>query len=414
MPMDVSLPCKRGRLRMRNVTRSRDADAGSLVSKFLERPFLVVATCVVLISGACARKDGGASQTQGLAVKGAEYVGGRAWVCWTEAGFEKEKAEIKALVEENFNERTNLQFLGFGPCDAQEKKDVRVKIAELKTAYGRSQIGVSSTIPVNEPGDPASPNMFLDKDMFADPPVYLRSRTLRLNTTLHEFGHAAGLLHEHTRHDVEKGCRKELESRGYKGIAEEDFVRKVFEKNASQRVIRTGEFDALSVMNYCYIQESYDKDSLISLSKGDLGALAALYGERKDPVVVKPSPTIPPTPSTEVTPPLPTEDDLRFGSDGVTRVSAGVCSKEYPPLSKLEVAQLACARYALYARECYVACGVEPPSSVWSPPSSQTPGEPQLQPGPQTQPEPQTQPVPQTQPIPWTPPCQPYPNCGLD
>lgn len=86
------------------------------------------------------------------------------------------------------------------------------------------------------------------------------------NTTVHEFGHFAGLFHEQSRLENLNG---QLCSRQELGNFEE-----LAKQLPGSMPRQLGEFDRMSIMNYC-IQGYFSQ--FLKLSAGDVQALRALY-----------------------------------------------------------------------------------------------------------------------------------------
>ena len=85
------------------------------------------------------------------------------------------------------------------------------------------------------------------------------------NTTVHEFGHVAGLLHEQERAE---NVNNRLCNEGDGPMAIEDA--EYYHLNP----IPVGKFDPVSIMNYCHPDSFKSK---FSLSPGDIKTLKTLY-----------------------------------------------------------------------------------------------------------------------------------------
>ena len=165
----------------------------------------------------------------------------------------KDKENIQRWVEGEYSSsRTGIYFVGFKSCDQTESPNVIIylnadtvylgwgKVAAAEATIGRSLRSVSRDYPS------------------AEGAIYMNSRGLNKSDVVHEFGHVAGLDHEHEHPQATKDC-----SAVKKG-----------------RVYHTGRgyfpYDRESVMNYCICTKYSDR----GLSEGDVETLRKLYIDR--------------------------------------------------------------------------------------------------------------------------------------
>jgi hypothetical protein len=161
---------------------------------------------------------------------------------------EKDKEDMKRWINEEFTaERTGIHFTGWLDCEESPNADIIIfynKNSKIKSALFGGLQGIASNIgPATNivPGYP-----------LARSSVTMSKSGLNKGTAVHEFGHVAGLAHEHIHPDanVRTGCRdtKPMTMPGY-----------VYEP-----------FDAKSIMSYCSI-------NLNRLSDKDVDLLRRLY-----------------------------------------------------------------------------------------------------------------------------------------
>jgi hypothetical protein len=164
-------------------------------------------------------------------------------VCWSEAaspqhfGQAPRKAVQETIQEEFTRERTGIEFTGWQSCQNLTRNEYDVVIHQSTVnrggffrIWGQASIG---------PGDgklPPHVYLFFDEHLAPrfrmDPLEHLRM------IALHEFGHLAGLRHEHLRAEA-----RALEDPScLTGEVEDEEVRYF------------GEYDRNSIMNYCWNQ----------------------------------------------------------------------------------------------------------------------------------------------------------------
>jgi hypothetical protein len=174
-------------------------------------------------------------------------------VCWVnpEETSEKVKTDIKNHVQSKYHSKTVLRFIGWETCTSEQFDQAVIRIfirRDGNFGSGRSLVGAKIHSGLSHGGTmeisgvknwPRRGNTFLKRKV--------------LYASLHEFGHAIGLRHEHERLDA-TGC---------------EHHRKGLPNNAEA----VGEYDTVSVMNYC------SKSSAWDLSSGDVAGIEHMYGK---------------------------------------------------------------------------------------------------------------------------------------
>jgi len=200
----------------------------------------------------------------------------KAYVCWLTKGFEAEKARVNTAVVQQFNKRSNMEFVGslldkdtdiWSDCEDTpwDKQNIKVGYTssgkEAASPIGEvkwfDHVDYSFTGRVGNAGIKGATMVLTACNGWRHTKDYAQLKRCQVFVGLHEFGHAAGLAHEHARNDSD--CLIE----GDRNLPDTKEV---------------GAYELLSVMNYCP-HLNYGIFSQ-TLSYGDLKSLAYLYGSK--------------------------------------------------------------------------------------------------------------------------------------
>lgn len=168
---------------------------------------------------------------------------------------QSQKDKVKKWVNEEFTpERTGIHFTGFLDCEESPEAEVVIfhnKNSKLKNILLGGMNGLANLGP-NQGSVTGYP--------LASAYVSISSSGMNKGTVIHEFGHSAGLAHEHIHPDANKVnifCVDISKSAGYKSYY-------VYE-----------DYDRDSVMSYCKLNGPGGKK--LGLSRGDVELLKKLY-----------------------------------------------------------------------------------------------------------------------------------------
>lgn len=175
-------------------------------------------------------------------------------VCWInpEGASDAVRKSLQDHLAEEYGEKTSVTFVGFEKCTESQMTEAVIRVfirKDAKFGSGRSLVGAKKGIGVLPHGGTMELSVPTNWPRRGD--TWRKKKVMY--ATLHEFGHALGLRHEHLREDAHS-CKHAT------GVPPEN----------SRPV---GEYDTVSVMNYC------SKSRTFRLSEGDVAGVEALYGK---------------------------------------------------------------------------------------------------------------------------------------
>lgn len=151
------------------------------------------------------------------------------------------------------------------------KNQPRVHFGSDKKKYGRASIGEAGQITWRGRSIFSKKPGFYNKSGYK---AYVALGTIDRTTTLHEFGHIAGLRHEHARKEAFKdpGCAQENPPSAGRNSSLQERL-----DNTTETL---GPYDPNSFMNYCYInreRKNINSYSKPALSPADIRVLKEIY-----------------------------------------------------------------------------------------------------------------------------------------
>lgn len=166
----------------------------------------------------------------------------------------KAKKRIKDVVLSEFSEsETGISFHGWKDCSEVDDSQVDVRIIRSRGVpfyFLRKAAPFDGSASVGEAG-------VIDQNGYTrgphDQKAYVLLTKLKKAFIVHEFGHIAGLRHEHLHPDSEydKNCRSKF--------ALQSFLQGILSGKLYSSTQMMTEYDSLSVMNYCHIYSSLNE-----------------------------------------------------------------------------------------------------------------------------------------------------------
>lgn len=175
----------------------------------------------------------------------------------------EEKEIIKTTINNTFTKATTgIHFNGWKNCSEEATADVLIMKAEkVKGFIFKKRPPFKGYASIGENGAVTSEGRFV-KSYQTKPFVILY--TFDPAIIVHEFGHLAGLRHEHVHPEAKK-----VDSSCYSAL---------YSKEITTEYSVVTEYDRASIMNYCRINNKYNKSS--ALSSKDRETLLKIYGKK--------------------------------------------------------------------------------------------------------------------------------------
>lgn len=192
----------------------------------------------------------------------------------------RDKIKVQEVITRNFTAAsTGIYFVGWKECSQTPDRDVIIMRAKSKKFLidrpgfnGRATIGEDGVFSETENGELG----FWDKSG-KTPTIALYSTIINPigpGTIVHEFGHTAGLRHEHIHEDAyqDKRCHSPFVTLDWDKPKE-------LELPYDSAVFYT-QYDPTSIMNYCWLQtqrRDLDRSENVILSPKDIQTLKSYY-----------------------------------------------------------------------------------------------------------------------------------------
>lgn len=234
------------------------------------------------------------SDVNGIAIQKTAFSSRRVLVCWenrskADVELRSLRSEFERHVRSEF-QRTVMTLEGWSDClDAVPgKNEIRITWWDRGESPGlmvdgQSQIGNGAIYgprlkPLEQHVESkvkASPTLALNSEAWREG-LALRGQSVSIadmkSKFLHELGHAVGLLHEHIRDDSSCDKKENIALHmKYWSNAEEGLAA------VMASIVKTKEFDAQSVMNYCQLDRLQGTGRVVVFSEGDVQTINSLY-----------------------------------------------------------------------------------------------------------------------------------------
>lgn len=250
-----------------------------MIKPIVRRPWILFIVLGALAQNACVRREDTGDEAQTLPLAGLQWPNKEAHVCFFPGSSPSLRAIVKWTIENTFNSSSNLKFMGFGECADQSRKDVRVAFATDPLTESRADLGIQAQ-------DRAAERATLTIGKMATDSLFSERKATFFNDVIHEFGHAAGLLHEHQRPDGRDICPD-----SWSQTRTDDL--QILEREArllsgpNAHVDLSQPADLLSVMSYCQLDFLASQNVISNLSWGDVIGLSRLYGGHPSAIIAK-------------------------------------------------------------------------------------------------------------------------------
>ena len=160
-----------------------------------------------------------------------------------------ERSEIQRVVQQNYSFAvTRIEYTGWEACGPRNSGFVHVFIADQANIGGLASAGMPKA-------KDKAPYVILRR---------LQNKAYFLSNAVHEFGHVAGLRHEHSRSEAHSDPHCDAIS---------------LTETPSKNALQVGPYDSESVMSYCFLDFSSHQSNFspLHLSAGDIRTLREIY-----------------------------------------------------------------------------------------------------------------------------------------
>jgi hypothetical protein len=198
--------------------------------------------------------------------------------CWKDV-HDDHLGIIQNFVQWSFKRYTNFKVSGqngdnWETCPQNVSGLVPISVEPLNVKALAGTIGTGIGYQEYSDGKPLQQSIKIDKKYWENSITNSDLLPL-LNTFLHEFGHVAGLVHEHLRTSTTPECSQAIPGFRY----DENSVNALISKYGGKLVFSLKQFDSRSVMAYCALASFAKADAFAEWSEGDLLSLQTLYGK---------------------------------------------------------------------------------------------------------------------------------------